>query len=113
MKSPLKNGLELVIHSQVFNEFLDQYPVKRELKQAANQLKKVSEKEYSKQYFEIYKIDPEMSINICKKTAELAEIIGKMDISEIVLFSDFAQRFYDNREIAKTKGMSFFDKILL
>ena len=113
MKSPLKNGLELVIHSQVFNEFLDQYPVKRELKQAANKLKKVSEKEYSKQYFEIYKIDPEMSINICKKTAELAEIIGKMDISEIVLFSDFAKRFYDEQESIKENGFSLFNKILL
>lgn len=113
MKNPLKNGLELVVHSQVFNEFLDQYPVKRELKQAANKLRAISEKEYSKQYFEIYKIDPEMSINICQKTAELAETIGKMDISELVLFSDFAHRFYENRHLVKEKGMSFFNKILL
>jgi len=54
-----------------------------------------------------------MSINICQKTAELAETIGKMDISELVLFSDFAKRFYDNKEIVKEKGMSFFNKILL
>ena len=109
----LKNGLELVVHSQVFNEFLDQYPAKRELKHAANNLKKVSEKEYSKMYFEIYKTDPEMVINICKKTAELAETVGKMDISELVLFSDFAKRFYENRHIAKERGQSFFNKILL
>lgn len=72
-----------------------------------------SEKDLSQEYNKIYKIDPEMSINICQKTAELAETIGKMDISELVLFSDFAKRFYDNKEIAKEKGMSFFNKILM
>jgi len=113
MKNPLKNGLELTIQLQVLCEFLDQYPIKREIKQAANQLRKASEKDLSKEYNKIYKIDTEMSINICQKTAELAETIGKMDISELVLFSDFAKRFYDNKEIAKKKGMSFFNKILL
>jgi len=113
MKNPLKNGLELTIQLQVLCEFLDQYPIKREIKMHANALRKASEKDLSQEYNKIYKLEPGMSINICQKTAELAETIGKMDISEIVLFSDFAKRFYDNKEIAKEKGMSFFNKILI
>jgi len=111
--SKLKNGLELTIQLQVLCEFIDQYPIKREIKKAANQLRKASEKSLEQEYAKIYKLEPEMSINICQKTAELAETIGKINISELVLFSDFAKRFYDNREIAKEKGMSFFNKILL
>jgi hypothetical protein len=113
MKNPLKNGIELTIQLQVLCEFIDQYPVKREVKQAANALRKASEKDLEKQYAKVYAMSPEMSINICQKTAELAETIGKMDISELVLFSDFAKRFYDEKEIVKEKGMSFFNKILL
>ena len=109
----LKNGIELTIQAQILFEFTEQYPVKREIKMAVNQLKKVAEKDLSKEYARVYAIDPEMSINLCQKTAELAETIGKMDISEIVLFSDFAKRFYDNRAIVNEKGMSFFNKILL
>jgi len=113
MKNPLKNSLELTIQLQVLCEFIDQYPIKREIKMHANALRKAAEKDLSQEYAKVYKLEPEMSINICQKTAELAETIGKMDISELVLFSDFAKRFYDNKEIAKEKGMSFFNKILI
>jgi len=111
--SKLKNGIELTIQLQVLCEFIDQYPINREIKQAANALRKASEKDLSMEYNKIYKIDPEMSINICQKTAELAETIGKMDISELVLFSDFAKRFYDEKESIKENGFSLFNKILL
>jgi len=113
MKNPLKNGIELTFQLQVLNEFIDQYPVKREVKQAANALRKTSEKDLEKQYAKVYAMSPEMSINVCAKLEELAKTVGKMDISELVLFSDFAKRFYDNKEIVKKKGMSFFNKILL
>lgn len=113
MTNPLKNGIELTFQTQVLYEFIDQYPVKREIKMAANQFKKVTEKDLTKQYAKVYEMSPEMAINVCGKLAELAETVGKMDVSEIVLFSDFAKRFYNNREIAKEKGQSFFNKILL
>ena len=113
MKSPLKNGIELTFQTQVLCEFMDQYPVKREIKMTANQFRKATEKDLNRQYAKVYAMSPEMSINVCGKLQELAETIGKMDISEIVLFSDFARRFYDNKEIAKEKGQSFFNKILL
>lgn len=113
MKNPLKNGIELTFQTQVLCEFIDQYPVKKEIKMTANQFRKATEKDLNKQYAKVYAMSPEMSINVCGKLQELAETVGKMDISEIVLFSDFAKRFYDNRELAKEKGQSFFNKILL
>ena len=79
----------------------------------ANQFRKATEKDLNKQYAKVYAMSPEMSINVCGKLQELSETVGKMDISELVLFSDFAKRFYDNKEIAKEKGQSFFNKILL
>lgn len=111
--NPLKNGIELTFQTQVLCEFIDQYPVKREIKMAANQFKKVTEKDLNKQYAKVYEISPEMSINVCGKLQELAETVGKMDISELVLFSDFAKRFYDEKELIKEKGFSLFNKILL
>ena len=92
---------------------MDQYPVKREIKMTANQFRKATEKDLNKQYAKVYAMSPEMSINVCAKLQELAETVGKMDISELVLFSDFACRFYANKELAKEKGQSFFNKILL
>ena len=111
--NPLKNGIELTFQMQVLSEFMDQYPVKREIKMTANQFRKATEKDLNRQYAKVYAMSPEMSINVCAKLQELAETVGKMDISELVLFSDFARRFYDNKEIAKEKGQSFFNKILL
>ena len=113
MKNKLKNGVELTFQTQVLCEFIDQYPVKKEIKMTANQFRKATEKDLNNQYAKVYEMSPEMSINVCGKLQELAETVGKMDVSELVLFSDFAKRFYDNREIAKEKGMSFFNKILL
>jgi hypothetical protein len=109
----LKNGIELTFQTQVLCEFMDQYPVKREIKMTANYFRKAVEKDLNKQYAAVYAMSPEMSINVCGKLQELAKTVGKMDISELVLFSDFANRFYDNKEIAKEKGQSFFNKILL
>lgn len=113
MKNPLKNGIELTFQTQVLCEFIDQYPVKREIKLTANQFRKATEKDLNKQYAKVYEMSPETSINVCGKLSELAETVSKMDISEIVLFSDFAKRFYANKELAKEKGQSFFNKILL
>ncbi len=109
----LKNGVELTFQTQVLCEFMDQYPVKREIKMTANQFRKATEKDLNKQYAKVYAMSPEMSINVCGKLQELTETVGKMDISELVLFSDFANRFYANKELAKEKGQSFFNKILL
>ena len=113
MKNPLKNGIELTFQMQVLSEFIDQYPVKKEIKMTANQFRKATEKDLNRQYAKVYAMSPEMSINVCGKLQELAETVGKMDISELVLFSDFAKRFYANRDLVKEKGMSFFNKILL
>jgi hypothetical protein len=109
----MKNGLELTISLQVVCELIDQYPIKREIKMTANNFRKSVEKDVNKEYLKVYASDPQLCINICQKTAEIAETIAKMDMAEMVLFSDFAKRFYDNREIAKSKGVSFFNKILV
>lgn len=109
----MKNGLELTFVLQLACELIEQYPIKKEIKFTGNAFKKALETDLNKEYLRVYNSDPEMTINICQKTAELAGIVGKMDMAEIVLFSDFAQRFYDNREIAKQKGLTFFNKILI
>lgn len=109
----LKNGIELTFQTQVLCEHFEQYPVKREIKMTANQFRKAVEKDLNKQYAKVYAMSPEMSINVCGKLQELAETVGKMDISELVLFSDFAKRFYDEKESIKENGFSLFNKILL
>ena len=109
----MKNGLELTFTLQLACELLDQYPVKREIKFTANNFRKALEKDLDKEYLRIYNASPETTINLSQKTAELAETISKMDMAEIVLFNDFAKRWFDNKGLAKEKGMSFFNKILI
>jgi hypothetical protein len=112
-KRNMKNALELTFALQLVCELTDQYNVTKGVKFTANNFRKVLEKDLDKEYLRIYNASPETTINLSQKTAELAETVGKMDMAEIVLFSDFAKRFYDNREIAKAKGVSFFNKILV
>jgi len=109
----MKNGIELTFVAQLFCELADQYKVKREIKMTGNAFRKAIEKDINQEYQKVYNASPETTINLSQKIAELAETVGKMDMAEIVLFNDFAKRFYDNRHIAKEKGQSFFNKILV
>jgi len=112
-KSPLKNGIELAFLMQIVVELTEQYPVKREVKMTSNKFKQACEKYLDKEYANIYNLSPEMTINVHKKLEKLSQIVAKLDVSEMVLFSDFAERFYNNKHIATEKGLSFFEKILL
>ena len=98
---------------QVVVELTEMYPVKREIKMTANKFKQASEKDLNKEYSKVYNLSPEMTINVHKKLEKLSQIVASLDIAEMVLFSDFAERFYKNKQVATEKGMSFFDKILL
>lgn len=109
----MKNGIELTFVAQLFCELAEEYPVKKLVKFTANAFRKAIEKDLDQEYKKVYDLSPETTINLSQKTAELAQTVAKMDMAEIVLFNDFAKRFYDNREIAKEKGQSFFNKILL
>lgn len=109
----MKNGIELTFVAQLFCELADQYKVKREIKMTGNAFRKAIEKDIDQEYKKVYIASPETTINLSQKIAELAETVGKMDMAEIVLFNDFAKRWFDNKEIVKEKGQSFFNKILL
>lgn len=109
----MKNGIELTFVMQLVRELNEQYPVKREIKFTGKAFAKALEKDLDQEYLRVYNASPETTINLSQKTAKSAEIVSKMDMAEIVLFSDFAQRWFDNKEIAKEKGMSFFNKILV
>lgn len=109
----MKNALELTFVMLLARELIEQYPVKREVKFTANKFLNTIEKDLDNEYVKIYNASPETTINLSQKTAELAKTISQMDMVELVLFNDFAKRFYDNRHIAKEKGLSFFNKILI
>jgi hemerythrin-like domain-containing protein len=109
----MKNGIEITFTAQLFRELAEQYPVKKLVKFTANAFLKAIEKDIDQEYKRVYDLSPETTINLSQKIGELAETVGKMDMAEIVLFNDFAKRFYDNRHIAKEKGQSFFNKILI
>lgn len=109
----MKNGLELTFTLQLVCELIDQYPVKQKIKMTANSFRREMEKDLDKEFLRVYNNSPETTINLSQKTAELAQTVAKMDMAEIVLFNDFAKRWFDNKEIAKEKGQSFFNKILV
>ena len=100
-KSPLKNGIELAFLMQIVVELTEMYPVKREIKMTSNKFKQACEKDLNKEYSKVYNLSPEMTINVHKKLEKLSQIVAKLDVAEMVLFSDFAERFYNNKKIFK------------
>lgn len=112
MSEKLKNGLELTTTLQLSIELMDQYPVKGIIKQKAKDFLKVAENDIANEYSKVYNTNHEFAINAIKKKHELIKIISEFDEADFILCSDFMQKFKDNIELARKKGIVFFDKII-
>jgi hypothetical protein len=112
MSEKLKNGLELTTSLQLSTELMDQYPVKGIIKKTAKDFLKAAENDIANEYSRVYKTDYEFAINAIKKKHQLIKIIAEFDEADFILCSDFLQKFKDNIELARKKGIVFFDKII-
>lgn len=112
MTDKLKNGLELTTTLQLALELCDDYPVKGIIKKRMKDFLEVSENDIANEYRKVYETNHEFAINALKKKHELVKIIAELNEADAILCGEFLRKFNDNIEIARKKGLVFFDKII-
>lgn len=106
------NGLEVLLTSQLLIDLLDNYNAKGLVRNRANMFIKELEKVTVKNYNEIYSRDPEYVTNFLNLKQRMITQIAEFNEADCALFSDFLNNFVENIEVAREKGIIYFDKIL-
>tara|TARA_R110001632_G_scaffold126252_2_gene239793 strand:- start:1372 stop:1725 length:354 start_codon:yes stop_codon:yes gene_type:complete len=112
LEKELRNGLELVLALQLTLELMDEYKLKGLPKKYGNMFRKSLEKGLSESYDRLYNIDPEYTTNAMNKKNELISNIASFNEVDAILFAEFSKKFMDNIDIARKKGVVFFDKLI-
>lgn len=106
------NALELLLTAQLFIDIFDNYELKGIEKNYGKMFYKALEKKTIKHYNEVYKNDSEFALNSLNIKERMIKQIAELNEADAILLSEFINKFYDNIEIARKKGVVFFDKII-
>ena len=106
------NGLELLFISQLFIDIFENYKLKGLEKKYGNMFYKALEKKTISHYNELYKNDAEFVLNSLNIKERMITQIAELNEADAILLSEFVNKFIENIEIARKKGVVFFDKIL-
>jgi hypothetical protein len=108
----LRNGLELLLTGQLFLDISDSYKLSGLLKKRGNLFIKDLELSIKKSYDKVYKDDPEFTINSINIKQRMISQIAQMNEADAILASEFLDRFDKNIDLARKKGVIFFNKLL-
>lgn len=111
MTEELKNGTELLLSLALSLDLLEQYNANKLLKRKINIAKAELEKSITSLFSELYGNDEEFVQNSLKYKEKAIRIIAKYNEADCILACDFLEKFDDNIEIARKKGLIFFDKL--
>lgn len=106
------NGLELLLTAQLFIDIFENYKLKGLEKKYGNMFYKALEKKTIEHYNGVYKDDPEFALNSLNLKQRMITQIAELNEVDAILLSEFVNKFHENIEIARKKGVVFFDKIL-
>jgi len=106
------NGLELLLTSQLFIEIFENYKLGGIEKKYGKMFHDALEKKTIQHYNQVYKNDAEFALNSLNIKQRLITQIAELNEADAILLSEFVNRFINNIEIARKKGVVFFDKIL-
>ena len=106
------NALELLLTAQLFLDIFDNYELKGIEKKYGKMFYSALEKKTIKHYNEVYKNDSEFALNSLNIKERMITQIAELNEADSILLSEFINKFYENIEIARKKGVVFFDKIL-
>lgn len=106
------NGLELLLTSQLFIDIFDNYNLKGIEKKYGKMFHDALEKKTIQHYNQVYKNDAEFALNSLNIKQRLISQIAELNEADAILLSEFVNKFINNIEIARKKGVVFFDKIL-
>ena len=107
-----KNGIELLFYLYLTIETMEEYNFKGRLKQLCNMVKREAESKVMKSMDDVINKDEEFVNNALKSKSRMVKQISSMNEAEQVIFSEFTNKFFNNKEIAMKKGVAFFDKII-
>lgn len=110
-KDNLRNGTELLLSLVLSLELMDEYPTRQEVKRKGNLFRKSFEAKLLKAYDEMYKADEEFTINALNMKHKCISQIASLNEADAILLYDFVDKFIKNIDVARKKGIVFFDKL--
>ena len=112
MNKELKNGTELLLSLALSLELLDKYKASKLLKKKLNIAYIELERSILKHYNAIYSENEDFCTNSLTFKEDVIKIIADYNEADCILAIDFLKKFNSNIEIARKKGIIFFDKLL-
>ena len=106
------NGLELLLTAQLFIDIFENYKLTGIEKKYGKMFHEALEKKTIKHYNQVYENDAEFALNSLNIKQRLITQIAELNEADAILLSEFVNKFINNIEIARTKGVVFFDKII-
>ena len=111
-KTETHNGLELLLTAQLFIEIYENYNLTGIEKKYGKMFTNALEKKTINHYNNVYKKDAQFALNSLNIKQRLIKQIAELNEADVILLSEFHNKFIDNIEIARKKGVVFFNKIL-
>lgn len=111
-KDQLKNGLDLILLLDLTLATMDSYNFKGVVKNKANLFKRAIEKQVDKAIDSETQRDEEFVQNAITLKERMIKDIATMNEADQILLSEFVHKFKNNIEIARGKGVTFFNKII-
>lgn len=99
-KAVVKTGLELVLTLQLALEIMDEYKLNGLLKKHGNLFKNTLEKNVGEAYDRVFTLDQEMAINAMNLKQRMISQIATLAEPEAIVFSEYVNKFFDNKEEA-------------
>lgn len=108
----LKNGTDLLLVLDIAIATLDEYNLKGNPKRKANLFRQEVEKVVNSAIDEMHERNEEFLQNALKMKERMIKQIASLHEADQILLSDFVNKFVKNIDIARKKGVIFFDKMI-
>lgn len=108
----LKNGTDLLLALDIVIAILDEYNLKGNPKRKANLFRKEVEKVVNSAIDEMHERNEEFLQNALNMKERMIKQIASLHEADQILLSDFVNKFVKNIDIARKKGIIFFDKMI-
>lgn len=108
----LKNGTDLLTSLDVTLSIMDEYQLKGNAKRKANLFRQEVEKVVNPAIDEMHERDEEFLQNALNKKERMIKQIASLHEADQILLSEFVNKFINNIDIARKKGVVFFEKMI-
>lgn len=107
-----KNGLELLLLLDLTLATMQEYKLKGVVKNKANLFKNAVENSVNKAMDKNSELHEEFTNNAINLKQRMVKQIASLNEADNILLSEFVNKFYNNIDIARKKGVVFFDKLM-